>query len=137
MNSGITYRRGKVEDLERLRLANDLQISRKSIEFNVVGVGHEFWMAVEANEVIALAVVARPDAKLRRILYLHVSKSQKSRGIGSDLIKSILEHSPESEFAVTASDGTEGFYQRLGFVETPVRWEMRRPPNALAHRATE
>jgi predicted N-acetyltransferase YhbS len=120
-----------------LRLARDLKVSRKSIEYNVVGVGHEFWVALEANQIIALAVVARPDAALRRILYLHVSESEKNQGIGSALIRSIIEHYPESEFAVTAFDGTESFYRRLGFVETSTKWEMRRPSPTLSPRHDE
>jgi len=131
LNSGIIYRRGSVQDLTRLRLARDLQVSTKSIEYNVVGVGHEFWVAVEGDEIIGVAVLARSDGALRRILYLHVSTSEKSRGIGSALIRSIIERYPESDFVVTAFDGTESFYRRLGFVDTSTKWEMRRPPTRV------
>ena len=129
MTSNIAYRRGSLEDLTELRLARDLSVTPESIEFNVVGSGHEFWIAVENNEIIGLTVLGRPALAEHTILYLHVSDSNKSKGVGSALIKAVIDTFPESEFAVVPFDGTEEFYQRLGFKRT-TQWEMRRPPNA-------
>lgn len=121
------YRRGSLEDLTRLRLARDLSVTPESIEFNVIGAGHEFWIAIEDYEIVGLTVLGKTTPALQTILYLHVSTSHKSKGVGSALIKTVLESYPESEFAVVPFDGTEEFYRRLGFSETR-KWEMRRSP---------
>lgn len=128
MTPNIAYRRGSLEDLTELRLARDLSVTPESIEFNVVGAGHEFWIAVENNEIIGLTVLGRPAPAERMILYLHVSGSHKSKGVGSALIEAVIDSYPESEFAVVPFDGTEEFYRRLGFVKSTM-WEMRRPPS--------
>ena len=128
MTLSIEYRRGALEDLTELRLARDLSVAPESIEFNVVGAGHEFWIAVENNEIIGLTVIGRPAPAEHTILYLHVSGPQKSKGVGSALIKAVIDSYPESEFTVVPFDGTEEFYRRLGFVKSTM-WEMRKSPN--------
>lgn len=127
MTPTIVYRRGSLEDLIKLRLARDLSVTPESIEFNVIGAGHEFWIAIEDDEIVGLTVLGRTTPTLHTILYLHVSTSHKSKGVGSALIKAAIESYPENEFAVVPFDGTEEFYRRLGFFETK-KWEMRRSP---------
>lgn len=126
MVSPITYRRGSLDDLFKLRFAPDLLLTPEAVEFNVVGMGHEFWIAIEADMILSLIVLGRTTATQRTILYLHVSASHENRGIGSALLRSVIESYGDSEFVVIPFDGTEEFYHKLGFVKTD-RWEMRRP----------
>ena len=125
MPSTITYRPGKLEDLSKLKFASSLSVTSATMEFNVVGMGHEFWIAVQDMTVVALMVLARPTSIRRTILYLHVSQDHKNLGIGSALIRTVLETYPESEFSVIPFEGTEEFYRQLGFTSNG-RWEMRK-----------
>ena len=125
MPLSIVYRKGNLEDLSKLRISEGLSASAESIEFNVLGIGHEFWIAVEENANIGLTVLGRPSPNAFEIMYLEVPPSHKSHGVGTGLIQAILEHYPESEFSVIPFDGTEEFYKRLGF-ESANKWEMRR-----------
>jgi len=125
MPISIVYCKGKLEDLSRLRISEELSASARSIEFNVLGIGHEFWIAVEENTIVGLTVLGRANPNEFEIMYLEVPASHKSRGVGTSLIQSILEHYPESDFSVIPFEGTEEFYRRLGF-ESAKKWEMRR-----------
>jgi GNAT superfamily N-acetyltransferase len=127
MIPAVVYQRGGLEDLGILKFARDLSVTPESIEFNVIGAGHEFWIVIEEDRIVGLTVLGRTTPTLHTILYLHVSTSHKSKGVGSALIKTVLESYPESEFAVVPFDGTEEFYRRLGFSDTR-KWEMRRSP---------
>ena len=127
MPPAITYRQGNLEDLSKLEFASRLAVTPATVEFNVVGMGHEFWIAVEDNTIVGLTVLARTTATQRTILYLHVSDSHKNLGIGSALLRTVLETYPESEFSVIPFEGTEEFYRRLGFTSSG-RWEMRKSP---------
>jgi GNAT superfamily N-acetyltransferase len=128
MSSKVSYRQGSLEDLAMLGFAPDLPATSRTVEFNVVGMGHEFWIAVDGDVIVALTVLSRATAKKRTILYLHVSDSQKNLGIGSALVQAVLEAYPESEFSVIPFEGTDEFYARLGFVKTGM-WEMRKSPS--------
>ena len=125
MPVSIVYRKGNLEDLSKLRISEELSASAESIEFNVLGIGHEFWIAVEENTIVGLTVLGRANPKEFEIMYLEVPPSHKSRGVGTGLSQAILEHYPESEFSVIPFDGTEEFYKRLGF-ESAKNWEMRK-----------
>lgn len=128
MPSPIIYRRGNLEDLSKLTFARGLSVSAESIEFNVVGMGHEFWMAVEEDTIVGLTVIGRTSPNQLTIMYLQVASSEKSHGIGSAMLRALIEYYPQSEFTVIPFDGTEEFYRRLGFSKT-TQWEMRRPPS--------
>lgn len=97
----------------------------ESIEFNVLGTGHEFWIAVEGDAIVGLTVLGRTGVNRFKIMYLQVPLSHKGRGVGTGLIEAVLEHYPASEFSVIPFDGTEEFYKHLGF-ESATKWEMRR-----------
>jgi GNAT superfamily N-acetyltransferase len=125
MSPTIAFREGNVEDLSKLKFSSSMAVTAETVEFNVVGMGHEFWIAVENDTIVGLTVLARATATQRTILYLHVSDSHKNLGIGSALVRTILENYPESEFTVVPFEGTEEFYHRLGFTRGG-RWEMRR-----------
>jgi GNAT superfamily N-acetyltransferase len=129
MGSGIVSRRGNLEDLANLKFASDMAVTPAKVEFNIVGMGHEFWIAVQGDRIVGLTVLARSSSTQRTILYLHVSESRKNLGIGSALIRTVLEAYPESEFSVIPFEGTEEFYRHLGFKESG-RWEMRKGPTA-------
>jgi GNAT superfamily N-acetyltransferase len=129
MLPAITYRQGNLQDLMRLKFASHLPVTATAVEFNVVGMGHEFWIAVEGDTIVALTVLARATPIQRTILYLHVSDSHENLGIGTALLRKVLESYPESEFSVIPFDGTEEFYRRLGFAKNG-RWEMRKPPRS-------
>jgi N-acetylglutamate synthase-like GNAT family acetyltransferase len=128
MSPAITYRRGNLEDLSKLKFSSNMDVTAEKIEFNVVGMGHEFWIAVEGGTIVGLTVLARTTATQHTILYLHVSDSRKNLGIGSALVQTILENYPQSEFSVIPFEGTEEFYRRLGFTSSS-KWEMRKTPN--------
>lgn len=128
VQSKITYRQGILEDLGKLKFADHLNATPATVEFNVVGMGHEFWIAVENQTIVALTVLARTTNTQRTILYLNVSDAHKNLGIGSALVRSILENYPDSEFSVVPFEGTEEFYHQLGFVKSG-SWEMRKTPS--------
>lgn len=121
----IVYRRGGLEDLSKFRIADDLGLTTQSIEYNVVGVGHEFWIAVENNRIVALTAIGRTSPGKLTVMYLQVSPSHKYRGVGSALLRTVIENYPECEFSVVPFEGTEAFYRRLGF-ESVSQWEMKR-----------
>lgn len=87
--------------------------------------GHEFWIAVEEDTIIGLTVLSRSSMKEFIIVYLEITPSHKSHGVGTGLIQAILDQYPKSEFSVIPFDGTEEFYKRLGF-ESTKDWEMRK-----------
>ena len=100
-------------------------MTSKSIEYNVVGIGHEFWIVVENNLIIGMTVLGRESSNQLRIMYVEVAASHKSKGIGSGLIQTILSQYPNDEFSVIPFEGTDDFYRKLGFKKVN-RWEMRR-----------
>jgi len=59
MPHSITYRVGRVEDISGMRLAEGIAIKPRSVEFNVAGMGHEFWIGYEDQIIIALAMIGR------------------------------------------------------------------------------
>lgn len=128
MPPSIVYRRGRLEDLSQLEISQGLSATSESIEFNVLGMGHELWIAVEGDSIIAFSVLGRPGSNEFKIMYLEVAPLQKNRGVGSGLIQAILTNHPSSEFSVIPFEGTEEFYRRLGF-EKVGQWEMRKPPS--------
>ncbi len=128
MSVQIDYRKGNLKDLSALEIFDGLSATKESIEFNVLGMGHELWIAVEGNSIIGLSVLGRPGSNKFKIMYLEVAPSKKNRGVGSGLIQVMLASNPGSEFSVVPFKGTKEFYRRLGF-EKVSRWEMRKPPS--------
>jgi N-acetylglutamate synthase-like GNAT family acetyltransferase len=126
----IIYRKGNLDDLSKLQISEGLTATAASIEFNVLGVGHEYWIAIEGGTIVGLTVLGAPDPKEIRIMYVEVAASMKSQGVGTGLIQAILEHYPDREFSVIPSDRTEEFYRRLGF-ESTRKFEMRKQKSAL------
>jgi len=106
MSLSILYRKGCLQDLSRLRISEGLSAAPQSIKFNVLGMGHEFWIAVEEGIIIGLTVLSRSSMKAFIIVYLEVAPSRKSQGVGTGLIKAILDHYPQSDFSVVPLDGT-------------------------------
>lgn len=129
MRPQVIYRRGNLEDLSKLRFAEGLSVTKESIEFNVLGMGHEFWIAIEGDTIVGLTVMGRTTKNHLTFMYLHVAKTYKSQGFGSSLLRAVIENYPGSEFTVIPFDGTEDFYSRLGFEKT-TQWEMRRRPSS-------
>jgi len=127
MHAQIGYRRGVLSDLTKFTFAKELSLTDASIEFNIVAMGHEFWIATENNSIIGLVVLARSGANQFTVMYLAVANPRKRHGIGSSLLRTVLNNYPEAEFSVIAVEGTEDLYSRLGF-ERCAQWEMRRPP---------
>ena len=105
-----------------------MSVTTESIEFNVLGAGHEFWIAEQGDRVIGVAVVAKENESNLRVLHLEVAPIRKKEGVGSGLIKAVIESYPHSRVWVTPFEGTEDFYGQLGFVRVG-RWEMKREPN--------
>lgn len=127
MPPSIFYRKGKLEDLSQLRISQELSATTESIEFNTLGAGHEFWIAVDEKTIIGLTVLGRAGSSEFRIMYLQVASSHKGKGVGSGLIQAVLAYYPGSGFSVIPFEGTEEFYKRLGFVKVG-QWEMRKQP---------
>jgi ribosomal protein S18 acetylase RimI-like enzyme len=125
MRSPIIYRKGKLEDLSEMHFARGLSATTNSIEFNVLGTGHEFWMAVQGKAIVGLTVLGRTSPNEFKIMYLQVAPSRKSHGIGSALLRAVTECYADCEFSVIPFEGTEDFYRRLGF-EKVNQWEMRK-----------
>jgi GNAT superfamily N-acetyltransferase len=118
-----------LRDLTTLKFHESLSVSGVSIEFNVLGVGHEFWIAVQAELIIGLTVLAREGVSDFRILHLEVAASRKKEGIGSALVKAIIRNYPQCTLSVIPFQGTEEFYAQLGFFRIG-RWEMRYSPDS-------
>jgi ribosomal protein S18 acetylase RimI-like enzyme len=96
----IVYRKGNLEDIPKMHISEGLSATAASIEFNVLGMGHEWWIAVKEDSIIGLSVLGRPGSNEFRIMYLEVAPSQKNRGVGSNLIQAMLANHPSSEFSV-------------------------------------
>ncbi len=131
MSVQIDYRKGNLTDLSALKISDGLSATKESIEFNVLGMGHELWIALEGNSIIGLSVLGRPGSSEFKIMYLEVAPSEKNRGVGSGLIQAMLANHPGSEFSVIPFEGTGEFYRRLGF-ERVSQWEMRRTGSSFA-----
>jgi len=116
MSRKITYRLGHVGDLH-MRLAEGIVITPESVEFNVAGMGHEFWIAYENRIIIALAVLSRLSSNEIKIIYLQVGDAYRQRGVGSSLLRAIVDSSIDCDLTVIPFHGTEQFYRKLGFVE--------------------
>jgi predicted N-acetyltransferase YhbS len=112
-----------------LRFEDGLSVTAESLEFNVLGMGHEFWIAAETGVIIALAVLAEENHDNLRILHLEVAPLRKKTGVGTGLLKAIIEAHPRRGLLVIPFDGTEDFYRQVGFSPTG-RWEMKRDPSA-------
>jgi N-acetylglutamate synthase-like GNAT family acetyltransferase len=123
--SSIIYRKGNLDDLSKLQISEGLAATAASIEFNVLAVGHEYWIAIDKDSIVGLTVLGASNPKEFRIMYVEVAPSMKSQGVGTGLIQAILEYYSDSEFSVIPSDRTEEFYKRLGF-ESTNKFEMRK-----------
>jgi len=111
MPLSIVYRRGSLEDLSRLQISEGLSATAESIEFNVLGMGHEFWIAIEEGTIIGLTVLSRSNMKEFIIVYLEVAPSHKSHGVGTGLIQAVLDHYPQSDFSVIPFRWNRGILQ--------------------------
>ncbi len=120
----LVYRRGKLDDLSKLMFSADLSIQTDSIEHNIIGMGHEFWIGIDRETIVAICVIERNMPNLVTVMYLRVSESYKNAGVGSALLETIMENYPETEFKVIPLEGTHEFYELIGFERTS-RWEMR------------
>src|SRR5271157_4643576 len=127
MALSIEYRKGTLNDVSQLKFAEGLSILGESIEFNVLGMGHEYWVAVEAGTVVGISVLGKGDQNELRIMRLKVAPASKNEGVGSALLRSVIENYPEYKLYVIPFEGTEDFYCHLGFLKVS-RWEMRREP---------
>lgn len=96
-----------------------------SVELNVLGRGHELWIAVEGKEIIGLAVLSEEGPESLRILRVEVTPLRKNQGIGTKILRAVFEAYPQCEFSVIPSGETEEFYAHLGFAHSG-RWEMKR-----------
>lgn len=127
MSLAAEYRKGMLRDLTSLRFEEGLSLTAGGIEFNVLGIGHEFWIAVQSGVIIALSVLAEESCSSFRVLLLEVAPSRKNMGVGSALLNAIVKAYPQRTLSVIPFGGTEEFYEGLGF-RWVSRWEMRRPP---------
>lgn len=128
LSSTYECRKGTLTDLTRLKFEDGLSVTAESIEFNVLGMGHEFWIAIQSSVIIAIAVLAEEDLDTLRILHLEVAPLRKNEGVGSSLLKGIMREYPHHGLTVVPSDGTEEFYRQLGFCFTG-RWQMKFTPS--------
>ncbi len=125
MPSNILYRRGTLQDLSELAFAPGMPTTAQSIEFNVIGMGHEFWIAIDESRIVGLTVIGKANPDKITIMYLQVPETHMNRGIGTSLVKKLLENYSGREFRVIPFEGTEDFYRRLGF-EKVSKEEMAR-----------
>ena len=73
LSSTFECRKGTLADLTRLRFEDGLSVTAESLEFNVLGIGHESWIAIQSSVIIAIAVLAEEDLDTLRILHLEVA----------------------------------------------------------------
>ncbi len=125
MSLGIEYRKGSLGDVSRLKFAEGLSVIGESVEFNVLGMSHEYWVAVQADTVVGLIVLGKNGEHELRIMHLEVAPAHKNEGVGSGLLQSVTANYPEYSIYVIPFEGTEDFYRHLGFLKVS-RWEMRR-----------
>ena len=128
MPAQIIYRQANLDDLSKFNFADELSVTSDSIEFNILGMGHELWIAVENTTIVGFTVLAKMATNQRTVAYVKVADSYTSRGIGAALLQAAMESHPESEYIVVPFEGTEEFYRHLGF-ERSGQWEMRREPS--------
>jgi len=121
----VKCRKGSLSDLKSLKIDNRISIAAESLEFNVLGMGHEFWVAEHSGMIIGISVLARENDHSFRILHLEVAASQRKKGVGRSLLQAISRGYPQCDFAVVPSKDTEGFYEHMGFLHVG-RWEMKR-----------
>jgi N-acetylglutamate synthase-like GNAT family acetyltransferase len=129
MSLQVEYRKGRLTDLSNLKFEKGLSISAKSVELNVLGMGHEFWVAAQAETVIGITVLGRAGINELRIMFLEVAASRKKEGVGTALMQAIIRNYLEHKLSVIPFEGTEDFYGRLGFLQVS-RWEMCREPSS-------
>lgn len=127
MSLSIEYRKGSLNDVSQLKFAQGLSVLGESIEFNVLGMGHEYWVAVESDAVVGIIVLGKGNQDELRIMRLEVASARKNEGVGSAILRSVIENYPEYKLYVIPFEGTEDFYRHLGFLKVS-RWEMRREP---------
>jgi N-acetylglutamate synthase-like GNAT family acetyltransferase len=127
MSLPIENRKGSLKDVSKLKFAEGLSVSGESVEFNVIGMGHEYWVAVQADTVVAIIVLGKASQCELRIMHLEVSPARKNEGVGSALIQAVIQNYPDCTLSVVPFEGTEDFYSRLGFLKVS-RWEMCRQP---------
>jgi N-acetylglutamate synthase-like GNAT family acetyltransferase len=126
MSDKITYRLGNVSDILEMGLTEGIAITPESLEFNVTGMGHQFWIAYEDRIIIALAVLSRLSPNEVKIIYLQVGDAYRGRGVGSSLLRTIMASSEDCDLTVIPFHGTEQFYRKLGFVEVnPLEMRLR------------
>lgn len=127
MALSIGYRKGSLKDVSQLKFAEGLSVLGESIEFNVLGMGHEYWVAVESDTVVGIIVLGKGNQDELRIMRLEVAPARKNKGVGSALLRSVIENYPEYKPYVIPFEGAEDFYRHLGFQKVS-HWEMRREP---------
>lgn len=79
MTSPIVYRKWNLEDLSNVQISEGLSATAESIEFNVLGIGHEFWIAVEGDRIVGLTVLGRAGPKEFKVMYLQVPALHEPR----------------------------------------------------------
>jgi len=95
------YRRGSLKDVSGLRFAGGLFDSGESPEFHVVGMGHEFSLAVQGDMMIGIIVLGKGSQNELRIMYLEVAPARKNEGVGSALLRALIAHYPEYKLSDT------------------------------------
>jgi len=81
MSLRIEYRKGSLNDVSKLRFAEGLSVLGESIEFNVLGMGHEYWVAVESGTVVEIIVLGKGNQDELRIMHLEVTPTRKNEGL--------------------------------------------------------
>ncbi len=102
--------------------ARNLMLPRT--EEQVEQVLDEFLVAVDGEKVVGCASLVELDAGLVEIRSLAVSEEAQGKGIGSKLVRMLVERARKQDYdRVCALTLKEGFFNRLGF-ETVDRWEL-------------
>ena len=118
MGASTICRRGRTEDLSNMQFADGIAITARSVEFNVTGMGHEFWISYEDELIVGIAVLGHVSSVEMKIIYLQVGDSYRRRGVGSSLLQAIIQDNPGCDFTVVPFHGTEGFYGKLQFEQS-------------------
>jgi predicted N-acetyltransferase YhbS len=92
--------------------------------------GHEFWIGYEGEVIVGIAVLGRVSSVEVKIIYLQVADAYRGRGVGSSLLRAVIEENPGCDFTVVPFHGTEGFYRKLRF-EQSGKLEMKLRATAI------
>ena len=111
----IKYRKSKKEDSPViLDILNSVSGDVRDIDFE------QFWVAEEENKIIGCVRIKNINGCFE-LASLAVLPKHRKQGIGSELMKMIINNSAERPLYLLCSDENINFYQKFGFKITDIK----------------